>query len=394
LLCRLLAAGLLALAGLLLSTILASPAEAAKQGKSGVVVKTMTYNAGLGSGLSARFATSIDELCDKAGENVREVDATKPQVRMPAIAKNILKKKPDLVGLQEADAVLTQTPPDNGPLLGGTDATTVRYDYLQLILDRLNKGKKRYRLVTAQDEFEFEIKANVDGIGSGCDDSETDARLILHNAILARVGAGVKTSRVRQESYRHQLSFELLGGVPYPVPRGWQSVDARVRGSKKFRFVHTHLEAFDNDPQQNTMLDTSTDPPAQTVVSNAAVRAIQADELVTGPAKASIPVVLIGDINSNVPGVKPGDETAFQRILAARFKRRSTQKPPSCCVEESGTRADFDHVVDHIMGKPGRTIRLVSSSVVGRTKVNGLFPSDHAGVFSALRVPRKLTRRR
>ena len=395
--CRLLAAGLLLLAGLLLSTILARPAEAAAKGKGkrGVVVKTMTYNASLGSGLSARFATSLDEFCDKAGENVREVDATKPQVRMPAIAKNILKKKPDLVGLQEADAILTQTPADNGPLLGGTDATTVRYDYLQLILDRLNKGKKRYRLVTAQDEFEFEIKANVDGVGSGCDDSETDARLITRNAILARVGAGVRTSRVRQRSYRHQLSFELLGGVPYPVPRGWQSVDARVRGSKKFRFVHTHLEAFDNDPQQNTMLDTIADPPTQTVVSNAAVRAIQADELVEGPAKAKIPVVLLGDLNSNVPGVKPGDENAFQRILAARFKRRSTQKPASCCTDEGGgTIADFDHVVSFIMGKPGRTIRRVSSSVVGRTKVNGLFPSDHAGVFSALRVPRKLTRRR
>jgi len=393
-LCRIPAAGVLALAGLLFPTILARPAEAAKEGKSGVAVKTMTYNAGLGSGLSARFATSLDEFCDRAGENIREIDATKPPTRMPAIAKNILKKKPDLVGLQEADAVLTQTPPDNGPLLGGTDATTVRYDYLQLILDRLNRGKERYRLVTVHEEFEFEIKGNVDGVGSGCDGSETDVRLITRNAILARVGAGVKTSRVRQQSYRHQLSFELLGGVPFPVPRGWESVDVRVRGSKEFRFVHTHLEAFDNDPLENTMLDTATDPPTSTAVSNAAVRAIQADELVSGPAKASIPVVLLGDLNSNVPGVKPGDEKAFQRILAARFKRRSTQKPPSCCIEESGTTADFDHVVDHIMAKPGKKIRLVSSSVVGRTKVNGLFPSDHAGVFSALRTPRKLTRRR
>jgi hypothetical protein len=44
------------------------------------------------------------------------------------------------------------------------------------------------------------------------------------------------------------------------------------------------------------------------------------------------------------------------------------------------------------LAKPGRKIRLVSSSVVGRRKVNGLFPSDHAGVFSALRLPRKPVR--
>ncbi len=388
---RLIAAALLALSGLLSLMLAVGSAEAAHgKGKQGAMVKTMTYNASLGSGLSARFSTSLDEFCDKAGENLREIDSTNPQVRMPAIAKQILNKKPDLVGLQEADAVLTQTPPDNGPLLGGTDATTVRYDYLQMILDRLNRGNKRYALVTVQDEFEFEIKGNLDGIGSGCDASETDVRLITRNAILKRVGAGVKTSRVRQESYRHQLSFELLGGIEYPVPRGWESVDARVRGSTKFRFVNTHLEAFDNDPQQNTMLDTSTDPPTESVVGNAAVRAIQADELVTGPAEAKIPVVLLGDLNSNVPGVKPGDEKAFQRVLAAGFKRRSTQEPASCCVSDTGgTIADFDHVVDHVMAKPGGAVHLVSSSVVGRAEVNGFFPSDHAGVFSALRLPRK-----
>ena len=89
---RLVAVGLLALAGLLAFTLLAGPAEAAKRkGKRGVVVKTMTYNASLGSGLSARFATSLDEFCDKAGENIREVDATKPKLRMRAIARNILK---------------------------------------------------------------------------------------------------------------------------------------------------------------------------------------------------------------------------------------------------------------------------------------------------------------
>jgi len=390
---RLFVLGLVALAGLSLKP--AESAEANGDGRKGVVVRTMTYNAALGTGLSARFATTLDELCEGAGQNIREVDATNPPLRMRAIARNILRKKPDLVGLNEADAVLTQIPADNGPLLGGTSATTVRYEFIRLILDRLNKGKRRYRLVTVHDEFEFEVKANLDGVGFGCDDSETDVRLITRNAILKRVGAGVRTSRLRQESYRHQVAFELLGGVQIAVPRGWESVDASVRGSKRFRFVHTHVEAFDNR-ERNTMLDTGTDPPTQTVVGNGAVRAIQADELVEGPAKARIPVVLVGDLNSNVPGVKPGDEKAFQRILAAGFKRRSTQEPPSCCIQDDtgGTLADFDHVVDHILAKPGRKIRLVSSSVVGRTKVNGLFPSDHAGVFSALLVPRKPARHR
>ena len=43
-------------------------------------------------------------------------------------------------------------------------ATTVRYDFIQLILDCLNKGKQRYQLVNSPHEFEFEVKANLDGV--------------------------------------------------------------------------------------------------------------------------------------------------------------------------------------------------------------------------------------
>jgi hypothetical protein len=46
----------------------------------------------------------------------------------------------------------------------------------------------------------------------------------------------------------------------------------------------------------------------------------------------------------------------------------------------------FDHQVDHILtNKPGR-VKLVSSSVTGRSPVNNFWDSDHAGLFSALRL--------
>ena len=35
-----------------------------------------------------------------------------------------------------------------------------------------------------------------------------------------------------------------VAGVPVTVKRGWTATDARVRGSGRFRFVNTHLEAF------------------------------------------------------------------------------------------------------------------------------------------------------
>jgi endonuclease/exonuclease/phosphatase family metal-dependent hydrolase len=391
------ATGLLALAGVLGITMLAGPAEAAKRKKRGVVVKTMTRNVFLGSSLAAGLgADNLDDLCDGAGQILREVDATRPPVRMRAIAAEILNKKPDLVGLQEAVAYYTQSPADGGPLQGGTTATTVKYDFLQLILNRLNKGKRRYKLVKKTNEFEFEVSANYDGVGSGCtlgSDSEIDARMQMRDAILARVKAGVRTSKPRGGNFRNQLALQLAGLIDYPVARGWEAVDVRVRGSRKLRVVNTHLEAFDSAATGNGMYNIPTNTTTQ--VNRGVIRATQAGEIVTGPAKARIPVILLGDLNSNVPGVQVGDDQAFRRVLAAGFKRRSTLRPPSCCTDVlTGTLAGFDHVVDHILGKPGRKIKRIRSSVTGRFRVNGLYPSDHAGVFSALRVPRQPVRRK
>src|SRR4030095_7982241 len=105
---------------------------------------------------------------------------------------------------------------------------------------------------------------------------------------------------------------------------------AKVRGSRKFRFVNMHLEAFDNDVT-NTMYTRSSGASSQ--VTNGTVRATQVKELLApgGVMHAALPVIALADWNSNVPGVKPGDEQAFQAVLNAGFKRRSTLTPPSCC---------------------------------------------------------------
>ena len=397
---RVLAAALLALAGLLALT-LAAPiaAEAAKKRKRGVPVKVMTRNLYLGSSLSAGLnATSLPELCDGAGVVVQEVDSTNPAARMRAVANEIRNKLPDLVGLQEVAAWYTQSPADGRPpqVLGGagTFATTVRHDFLQLLLKRLNQGKKRYKVVATSNEFEFETETNLDGLptdspnasASDCDDAEVDARMLIRDVILKRLKAGVRTSKPKTGNFVNQLSLPLVGGIPFAVKRGWESVNAKVRGSRKFRFVNTHLEAFDSDATDNDMFNTSTS--TTTTVSRGTVRKTQAEEIVNGPAKAKLPVVLVGDLNSNVPGVQTGDHQAFQAVLNAGFLRRSTQKPPSCCTDVlNPVFSEWDHVVDHILANRKR-IKRIRSGVLGRAKVGGQLPSDHAAVWSVLRVPR------
>jgi endonuclease/exonuclease/phosphatase family metal-dependent hydrolase len=171
------------------------------------------------------------------------------------------------------------------------------------------------------------------------------------------------------------LKVPILGN-PLTIKRGWTATDAQVRGSHPFRFVNTHLEAFD---------------PAALVPS---FRAKQAAELVApgGPATSSLPVVLVGDLNSDDDTVEPGDRQAYETLLAAGMVERSTNNPLGCCLNSSllaegagGSIADFNHQVDHVMTRNPSEITLKSSTVTGREPVNGFWDSDHAGLVSALR---------
>ena len=73
------------------------------------------------------------------------------------------------MGLQEA--ALWRTAPCRITRSSHRQATTVRNDYLQLLLDQLNRTGSNYRLVVSQPEFDFESPANTDDHSPdhGCD---------------------------------------------------------------------------------------------------------------------------------------------------------------------------------------------------------------------------------
>src|SRR5204863_2254681 len=98
----------------------------------------MTRNLYLGADLSPGInATDLQGLVNGAGVILNQVDDNKFPTRAKGLAKEILATKPDLVGLQEASLWRTG-PCDKSPLPPA--ATTVRYDYIQLLLKNL-KGK-------------------------------------------------------------------------------------------------------------------------------------------------------------------------------------------------------------------------------------------------------------
>jgi len=347
----------------------------------GKVVNAMTRNLYLGADLAPAIgAPSLEAFVAANGQILREVTANDFPTRAKGLANEILEKQPDLVGLQEV-ALWRTAPPSLAPLKTGPSATTVRYDYLQELLGQLNKGKTQYEVVVSQPEFDFEAPADENGIpndgpaAQGIPNAEINGRLTMRDVILARKGAGVDTANANAGHFANLLPVEILG-AQVPVTRGWTSVDARVRGSDWFRFVNTHLEAFD---------------PAALVPS---FRAKQAAELVApgGPATSILPVVLVGDLNSDDDTVEPGDRQAYETLVAAGMVERSTGTPLGCCLHSSllaegagGSVVDFNHQVDHILTRNPSEITLQSSAVTGLQPVNGFWDSDHAGLFSALR---------
>jgi endonuclease/exonuclease/phosphatase family metal-dependent hydrolase len=348
-----------------------------KEDRVRVMTRNIYLGADLGPGLAA---TTPEQFFTANGAILRQVTRTNFPLRAKALAAEILRERPDLVGLQEV-ALWRTAPPSLDPVASGPSATRVRYDFLALLMKQLNRWLPNYRVVVVQPEFDFEAPANENGtLGDGppglLANAEINGRLTMRDVILARNWTTF-TKNPRKGHFANLLRV-TVSGIPIAVTRGWTSVDAKVGFfGRWFHFVNTHLEAFDDE----------------SVVPS--IRALQAGELVApgGPARSNLPVILLGDLNSDRDTeVQPGDAQAYNVIRGAGFVNRDTSNPLSCCLSDpnlvGGSLADFDHKVDHVMTSSPNLVKLKRSVVVGRGKVNGLFPSDHAGISSWLELRR------
>jgi hypothetical protein len=346
-------------------------------------IKVMTRNLFLGADLAPAIqATSIPAAIDGAGAVWRELQSTRFGQRSMPLAREIKRSKADLVGLQEVALWRKQVPSDGGappisPVPGATAATAVEQDFLAILKRRLKQVRARYRVVVVQREFDAELPVNADDndmTGTGplaAFGADFDARLTMRDVILVRKGSRVRLGKTRRGHFDTRYEPNV-GGVVIPVDRGWASVEARLRGKnnvRRFRFVNTHLEAF-GEPT---------------------IREAQAKELIAGPLDTRKQVVLVGDLNSGVARhnepEQPGDELAFQAL--ADFGMKDNGAVQTCCYDDLfDPNAVFDHTVDHVLTKPGlKTLRafVTGNDPDERTRA-GLWPSDHGGVASRLRL--------
>jgi len=135
------------------------------------------------------------------------------------LAAEIFKNKPDLIGLQEV-ALWRTGPADLNAPVDGPRATAVKYDFLQILLSRLNGDKQRYRVAVVKPEFDFEAPADYDdNPGTGLLGGEINGRLTMRDVILVRIGKKVKTAKPRTGTYSN-LFTPTVSGLSIPVTRG------------------------------------------------------------------------------------------------------------------------------------------------------------------------------
>jgi endonuclease/exonuclease/phosphatase family metal-dependent hydrolase len=225
-------------------------------------VKVMTYNIFEGSEFAPILAVinnpnaGFSDFQAAVGATIAEVQNSNPVLRAQLIAAEIANAAPDVVGLQEV-AVWS--------------FNTQQIDLGQLILANLCG---QYTIVSAAPEFQLAIPQ----LGVGFVDQE----LILARTDEMNSGKLAITSS-QQGHYNVDVplpAVPLLGLPASKLTRGWAYVDARLNGTT-FRFLTTHLEDGTN----------------QTSPVFALVQALQAIQLVNGPAATSLPLIMAGDFN-------------------------------------------------------------------------------------------------
>jgi endonuclease/exonuclease/phosphatase family metal-dependent hydrolase len=312
----------------------------------GVMSRNLYLGADLGPVIAAQTMPAFLAATTAAWKMVQKNDF---HLRAQELADEIASKRPALVGLQEAFTWRTQTPADGT----ATPAKTIVYDFLPELQAALAARGVKYRAVASVELLDVEAPTLL-GI---------DVRATDHDVILAR--EDVHATKIAEVVYSQLLPLSILG-EPFLLKRGYVAVDVKYRG-EQLRFVNTHLESF-----------------------HPLVRTAQGTELAASPilADASRPVVLVGDLNS-LPGTE--GEAALAHVGFADVWPRVHPGNPglTCCFGEDLTIPGgvFDQRIDYVLTRGLFEPR--AAAVTGMNpavRVEGLWPSDHGGIFAELRI--------
>ena len=320
-------------------------------------LKVMARNVYLGADLiPLAIPAPQAEFEQAAAERFQIVQTNDFPTRAKALAAEIRKAKPDIIGVQEA--TIWRRGADgvkDGPT---TPATQVIYDSSKELQKALKAAGSQYREVVGRNWFDFEAPT---ALGY-------DVRVTQRDVILVRKGSKLKVRRTFKGQFRNHYDPTTPVGVAQQL-RGWVGVDGTL-AKRKFRFVSTHLEPYmaaDAEKQMKQLVSSS------------------------GPlGSKKRQSILVGDFNS-APGANANDrgttrkDNAYDAAIKAGF-RNNLPRRKTCCFAEDlhSTAKPLETWIDHVLVRPW--IKVLKAGIVGTKQVGGLYPSDHAGITATLRL--------
>lgn len=283
--------------------------------------------------------------------------------RAKSLADEIAVSHPELIGLQEVTLYRIQSP---GDFLTGNPvkASTVALDQLAVLLNELNARGLNYEAVAIAEGIDIELP-----MATGQTTPLADIRLTDREVILAR--KGLKIDNVIQKKFNATVPVSL-GGLSFNIPRAYASVEATLAG-RTIRFMTTHLEMGSAEPIQR----------------------LQAKELLQTIAANTLPTILVGDFNSDANGTTT---QTYKDLIGAGltdiWNIVNPNDPGFTGSQQENLRnspSTLNRRIDLIFTRSADNLAVLNATVVGdeerdRTP-SGLWPSDHAGVIAAMRLP-------
>ena len=342
----------------------AAPLKMHAFGQADGQLRVMTYNVNEGTDfIEVKQAKTLPQFLVAVGQTITQVRATNPAERMPAVAAQILSANPTLVSLQEVDRWYTST---FDPVTQQCGAMTLEFDMVQELLDALVAQGGHYQVAVQKQEIAFPPTP-----GLILPSTFICVAVVDYNLVLARTDLDPSLLQWTNPQSGQFVNIVYLSTPlgPVPVPRVWESIDVQFK-RRAFRFVGTHLESDD-----------------------VTIRELQGGELRAGPANTSQPVIIAMDSNAQA-SPSPHDAT-YVDFIAAGYGDAWAEVFPNadgftCCQAELDNNpvSQLYQRIDLILTlgdiKPKR-IALYGADSSNRT-VNGLWPSDHAGVAVWLKL--------
>jgi endonuclease/exonuclease/phosphatase family metal-dependent hydrolase len=279
--------------------------------------------------------------------------------RAKAVAREIDRTGPDLVGLQEVSGWQTSGPASVAP----------SQDFLAVLQAALAARGLRYTVAAVSVNAVIGPVPLVSPCASttvgSCQLTFTDRDVILVNQDTRRL----RWTNPQSGTYAAQLTFTppLAGATAVSFRRGWTSIDGKVRG-RPFHFVNTHLET----------------------AGFPGIQLAQARELLAGPAFGPGADLVVGDFNSAAAGNDTPTYAALTKQLRDAWRVRRTPGY-TCCQEPTlaNPESRLSRRIDLILV---RGAQLLAARRVGTRPIATTPPrwaSDHAGVVAEVRLAKK-----